>query len=163
MQGLQFAFSNLRFCAILRTFSSIMRELWVQIKNKVHHVNQLIEPDLMMYIDMTFSEKNHSTHSTHSTYSTHSTHSIHSTYLFKIFFSLLTLSTAFLQEASGPGKNHLIIFPTQFKWNNIMQLLCVVHKGPERHVSWSVRYYFTNFGPARAKHLSLSCLSSFTL
>ena len=28
-----------------------------------------------------------------------------STYLFKIFFSLLTLSTAFLQKASGPGKN----------------------------------------------------------
>ena len=30
---------------------------------------------------------------------------LHSTYLFKIFFSLLTLSTAFLQKASGPGKN----------------------------------------------------------
>ena len=34
-------------------------------------------------------------------------HSTHSTYLFKIFFSLLTLSTAFLQKASGPGKNHI--------------------------------------------------------
>ena len=32
-------------------------------------------------------------------------HSTHSTYLFKIFFSLLTLSTAFLQKACGPGKN----------------------------------------------------------
>ena len=31
-------------------------------------------------------------------------HSTHSTELFKIFFSLLTLSTAFLQKASGPGK-----------------------------------------------------------
>ena len=30
------------------------------------------------------------------------THSTHSTYL---FLSLLTLSTAFLQKASGPGKN----------------------------------------------------------
>ena len=29
---------------------------------------------------------------------------LHSTELFKIFFSLLTLSTAFLQKASGPGK-----------------------------------------------------------
>ena len=28
--------------------------------------------------------------------------------LFKILFSLLTLSTAFLQKASGPGKNHPI-------------------------------------------------------
>ena len=50
---------------------------------------------------MTFSKKNHST-------PLHSTplHSTHSTELFKIFFSLLTLSTAFLQKASGPGKNH---------------------------------------------------------
>ena len=30
------------FFAILRTFSSITREICVQIKNKVHHVNQLI-------------------------------------------------------------------------------------------------------------------------
>ena len=43
---------------------------------------------------MTFSKKNHST----------PLHSTHSTELFKIFFSLLTLSTAFLQKASGPGK-----------------------------------------------------------
>ena len=42
----------------------------------------------MMYVHMTFS-----------------LHSTHSTYLFKIFFSLLTLSTAFLQKTSGPGKN----------------------------------------------------------
>ena len=61
---------------------------------------------------MTFSKKNHSTplHSTplHST-PLHSTplHSTHSTELFKIFFSLLTLSTAFLQKASGPGKNEI--------------------------------------------------------
>ena len=31
-------------------------------------------------------------------------HSTHSTELFKIFFSLLTLSTAFLQKGSGPEK-----------------------------------------------------------
>ena len=43
------------FFAILRTFSSITREICVQIKNKVHHVNQLIEADLMIYIHMTFS------------------------------------------------------------------------------------------------------------
>ena len=33
---------------------------------------------------------------------------LHSTELFKIFFSLLTLSTAFLQKASEPGKNDII-------------------------------------------------------
>ena len=67
----------------------ITREISVQIKNKVHHVNQLIEPDLMMYIYTTFAQKKHP---------------LHTTYLFKIFFSLLTLSTAFLHKASGPGK-----------------------------------------------------------
>ena len=80
------------FFAILRTFSTITREICVQIKDKVHHVNQLIEAALMMYIHMTFSKKNHSI-------------PLHSTELFKIFFSLLTLSTAFLQKAIGPGKN----------------------------------------------------------
>ena len=29
----------------------------VQIKNKVHHVNQLKDPDLMMYTHMPFSKK----------------------------------------------------------------------------------------------------------
>ena len=103
----KFAFSNLRFFAILRTFSSITREICVQIKNKVHHVNQLIEPDLMMYIHMAFSTPLHPLHSTHSTPPTPPTplHPLHSTELFKIFFSLLTLSTAFLQKACGPGKN----------------------------------------------------------
>ena len=72
------------FFAILRTFWSITREICVQIKNKVHHVNQLIEPDLMMYIHMAFSKK------------TTPPTPLHSTELFKIFFSLRTLSTAFL-------------------------------------------------------------------
>ena len=59
---------------------------------------------------MTFSKKNTPLHST----PLHSTplHSTHSTELFKIFFSLLTLSTAFLQKASGPGKNYDM--PTTF-------------------------------------------------
>ena len=53
---------------------------------------------------MTFSKKNHSIHSTPPT-PLHPLHPLHSTELFKIFFSLLTLSTAFLQKACGPGKN----------------------------------------------------------
>ena len=53
----KFAFLNLRFLTFLRTFSSITRKICVQTKNKVHHVNQLIEPDLMMYIHITFSKK----------------------------------------------------------------------------------------------------------
>ena len=98
----KFAFLNLRFSPFYEHFRQLRREICDEIKNKVHHVNQLIEADLMMYIHMTFSKKNHST-------PLHSTplHSTHSTELFKIFFSLLTLSTAFLQKASGPGKNFL--------------------------------------------------------
>ena len=49
----KFAFSNLRFSP----FSSITGEICVKIKDKVHYVNQLIEPDLMMHIHMTFSKK----------------------------------------------------------------------------------------------------------
>ena len=45
------------FFATLRTFSSITQEICVQIENKVHHVNQLIEPDQMTYIHMAFSKK----------------------------------------------------------------------------------------------------------
>ena len=52
----KFAFSNLRFSSFYEHFRQL-REKCVQIKNKVHHVNQLIEPDLMMYVHMTFSKK----------------------------------------------------------------------------------------------------------
>ena len=45
---------------------------------------------------MAFSKKNHSTHSTPLNYSK--------------YFSLLTLSTAFLQKACGPGKNETISY-----------------------------------------------------
>ena len=48
----------------------------------------------MIYIHMIFPKKTTPLHSTHSTE------------LFKIFFSLLTLFTAFLQKASGRGNNY---------------------------------------------------------
>ena len=66
---------------------------------------------------MTFSKKNHST----------PLHSTHSTELFKIFFSLLTLSTAFLQKASGPGKNNSHVdhrlYESKLKKNLLKELL----------------------------------------
>ena len=46
---------NFSFFTILRTFSSITQKYNVQIKNKVHHVNQLKKPDLIMCTDMPFS------------------------------------------------------------------------------------------------------------
>ena len=39
----------------------VLHTTCVQIKNKVHHVNKLIEPDLMMCIHITFSKSDHST------------------------------------------------------------------------------------------------------
>ena len=63
-------------------------------------INPLIEPTLILYIHMNFSKK-----TTPPTDPLH-VHSKHSTYLFKILFSLLTLSTAFLQKAGGPAKIH---------------------------------------------------------
>ena len=89
----KFVFSNLRFSSFYEHFRQLREKFAFKLKNKVHHVNQLIEPDLMMYIRLFLKKPLHSTHSTHSTY------------LFKIFFSLLTLSTAFLHKANGPGKN----------------------------------------------------------
>ena len=83
----EFAFSNLRFSPFHEHFRQLREKYAFKLKNKVHHVNQLTEPDLMMYIYITFIQLYH-------------TH----TGLFKIF-SLLNLSTAFLQNASGPGKN----------------------------------------------------------
>ena len=79
------------FFSLLTLSTAFLQKASGPGKNKVHHVNQLIEPDLMMYIHMAFSKKK-------------PLHPLHSTELFKIFFSLLTLSTAFLQKACGPGK-----------------------------------------------------------
>ena len=101
-----FSSHKFAFFAILRTVLSITREICVQIKDKVHHVNQPIEPDLMMYIHNTFSKK------------------FHSTYLFKIFFSLFTLSTAFLQKASGPGKKVTVHLYIDYTIHNIHHVHC---------------------------------------
>ena len=83
------------FLPFYEHFRQLREKYAFKLKIKYYHVNQLIEADLMMYIYTTFAQKK-----PHTPF-----HSTHSTYLFKIFFSLLTLSTAFLQKASGPGKN----------------------------------------------------------
>ena len=62
----------------------------------------------------------------------HPLHPLHSTELFKIFFSLLTLSTAFLQKACGLGKNENIIenkikvvhHDHAFEKDNILSVIC---------------------------------------
>ena len=68
----KFAFSNLRFSSFYEHFRQL-REKYAfklkKIKNKGHHVNKLIEPDLMMCIHITFSKSDHSTPLTYSKYS----------------------------------------------------------------------------------------------
>ena len=46
----KFAFSNLRFLPFYEHFRQLREKYEFKLKNKVHHVNQLIEADLMMYI-----------------------------------------------------------------------------------------------------------------
>ena len=60
-------------------------------KYRVHYDNQLTEFDLMICTYMTSIQLYHK-------------HAHTRTELFKIFFSLLILFTAFLQKASGPEK-----------------------------------------------------------
>ena len=107
----KFAFSNLRFSPFYEHFRQLREKYAFKLKIKyIMSISSLSRIWWCAYIWL-FLKKNHSTplHSTplHST-PLHSTplHSTHSTELFKIFFSLLTLSTAFLQKASGPGKNY---------------------------------------------------------
>ena len=63
----KFAFSNLLFSSFYEHFRQLRKKYAFKLKNKVHHVNKLIEPDLMMCIHITFSKSDHSTplHSLH--------------------------------------------------------------------------------------------------
>ena len=97
----KFAFSNPRFSPFHEHFRQLLEKYAFKLKIKFTMLMSSKELDLMMNTYMPFSKKNHSTHSI----PLHALHSTHSTYLFKIFFSLLTLSTAFLQKACGPGKS----------------------------------------------------------
>ena len=71
----KFTFSNLGFSQFYERFRQLREKYAFKLKNKVHHVNQFIEADLIMYIPITFSKKTTPLHSTHSTplHSTHST------------------------------------------------------------------------------------------
>ena len=93
----KFAFSNLRFSPFYEHFRQLLEKYVFKLKIKYIMLINSLSPILMMYIHMTFSKKK----------PLHTLHPVHSTELFKIFFSLLTLSTTFLQKACGPGKNYL--------------------------------------------------------
>ena len=99
----------------------------VQIKNKVHHVNQLIEPDLM-YTHMTFSKKNHCT-------------PLH----LPIQNILLAVDPfhCFLQKASGPGKNTVastIVMQKRVKKFNSLGTVTVSTPFPA-HWNFRLNYY----------------------
>ena len=83
----------------------------------------------MMYIHITFIKIFHTT-------------LLYTTELFKIFFSLLTLSTAFLQKAGGPGKNHYKIDARLLKFlTNYLQ---------NRHQRTSLENVFSNYLPVKS-------------
>ena len=62
----KFAFLNLRFSPFYEHFRQLREKNAFKLK-KVHHVNQLIEADLMMCKHMTFSKKTTPLHTLHST------------------------------------------------------------------------------------------------
>ena len=95
----KFAFSNLRFSQFYEHFRQLREKYAFKLKIKyIMLISSLSRIWWCAYIWL-FLKKTTPLHST-------PLHSTHSTELFKIFFSLLTLSTAFLQKASGPGKNY---------------------------------------------------------
>ena len=95
----KFAFSNLRFSPFYEHFRQLREKHAFKLKIKyIMLISSLRRIWWCAYIWL-FLKKTTPLHST-------PLHSTHSTELFKIFFSLLTLSTAFLQKASGPGKNN---------------------------------------------------------
>ena len=94
----KFAFPNLHFLPFYEHFRQL-REKYTMIKNKVHHVNQLIEPDLMMYIYIYNFYQNFPRDST----------PLHSTELFKIFFSSIYISST-TQNEKYEGKKAGFLF-----------------------------------------------------
>ena len=92
----KFAFSNLRFSPFYEHFRQLRKKYAFKLKIKSIMLISSLSPIWWCTYIWLFLKKNTPLHPLNST---------HSTYLFKIFFSLLTLSTAFLQKASGPGKN----------------------------------------------------------
>ena len=93
----KFAFLDLRFSPFYEHFRQLREKYAMKSKIKyIMLISSLRRIWWCTYIWL-FLKKTTPLHST-------PLHSTHSTELFKIFFSLLTLSTAFLQKASGPGK-----------------------------------------------------------
>ena len=54
---IKFAFSNPRFSPFYEHYRQLREKYAFKLKNNVHHVNQLKEPDLMMYTHLPFSKK----------------------------------------------------------------------------------------------------------
>ena len=135
----KFAFSNLRFSPFYEHFRQLREKHAFKLKIKYIMLISLLRRIWWCTFIWLFLKKNHST------------------CLFKIFFSLLTLSTAFLQKASGPGKNIIIHSMLNLSIHLVNQI-CEHWK--KYSASSSCRYSVTNF---RACQLSFQSLSAFCL
>ena len=87
----KFAFSNLRFSPFYEHFRQLREKYALKLEIKYIMLISSLSPIWWCPYIWLFLKK--------------PLDPLHSTELFKIFFSLLTLSTAFLQKACGPGKN----------------------------------------------------------
>ena len=105
----KFAFSNLRFSQFYEHFRQLREKYAFKLKIKYIMLISTLSPIWWCTYIWLFLKK---------TTSPTPLHPLHSTELFKIFFSLLTLSTAFLQKACGPGKNLIILKSNSQKQSN---------------------------------------------
>ena len=94
----KFAFSNLHFSSFYEHFRQLREKYAFKLKIKYIMLISSLSPIWWCaYISLFLKV-------------TTPLHSTHSAYLLKIFFSLLTLSTAFLQKAGRPGKNNHTLY-----------------------------------------------------
>ena len=116
----KFAFSNLRFSSFYEHFRQLREKYEFKLKIKyIMLISSLMRIWWCTYIWL-FLKKTTPLHSTHSTK------------LFKIFFSLLTLSTAFSQKASVLGKNCVnIIFSLKIRAYQCNKIIVLFAKSCE--------------------------------
>ena len=111
----KFAFSNLRFSPFYEHSRQLREKYAFKLKIKyIMLISSLRRIWWCTYVWLFLKKPLHSTHSTE---------------LFKIFFSLLTLFTAFLKKASGPGKN----------WISSNELI-LLHKPHHEHNKFMQNY-----------------------
>ena len=119
----KFAFSNLRFLPFYEHFRQLREKYAFKLKIKYIMLISSLSPIWWGTYIWFFLKK--------------PLHPLHSTELFKIFCSLLTLFTAFLQKACGPGKI-LKNLKTLFSFINYVTKMLLLLRPRVLHLNLSI-------------------------